>query len=143
MLFAVAGEVDWETVVAQMQAPCDSWSGPAALRAEERPEPAASIALEHQEGKQEHLALMSPFPNYTDPDYYAAQVVGEALGGNMASRLFVEVREKRGLVYSVSAGLASNRHIGAMRVYAVTTPEQGRERLKVLVAELRKIEHAS
>ena len=140
MLFAIAGKFDWDHVVAQMQTLFDNWSGHAAPRAEERPEPAASIALEHQEGKQEHLALMSPFPNYTDPDYYAAQVVGEVLGGNMASRLFVEIREKRGLVYSVSAGLASNRHIGAMRVYAGTTPEQGRECLKVIIDELRKLE---
>ena len=140
VLFAIAGKFDWDHVVAQMQTLFDNWSGRAAPRPEERPEPAASIALEYQEGKQEHLALMSPFPNYTDPDYYAAQVVGEVLGGNMASRLFVEVREKRGLVYSVSAGLASNRYIGAMRVYAGTTPEQGRECLKVIVDELRKLE---
>ena len=83
---------------------------------------------------------MAPFPNYTDPDYYAAMVVSEVLGGNMASRLFVEVREKRGLVYGISAGLASNKHIGAMRIYAGTTPEQGRECLKVIVDELRKLE---
>jgi predicted Zn-dependent peptidase len=96
--------------------------------------------LEHQEGQQEHLALMFPFPNYTDPDYYASLVVSEVLGGNMASRLFVEVREKRGLVYGISAGLASNKHIGGMRIYAGTTPEQGRECLKVIVDELHKLE---
>ncbi|GAC1378178.1 MAG: hypothetical protein NVSMB33_01740 [Ktedonobacteraceae bacterium] len=83
---------------------------------------------------------MYPFPNYTDPDYYAALVISEVLGGNMASRLFVEVREKRGLVYGVSAGLAGNRHIGAMRIYAGTTPEQGHECLEVIINELRKLE---
>jgi predicted Zn-dependent peptidase len=56
------------------------------------------------------------------------------------SRLFVEVREKRGLVYGVSASLAGNKHIGAMRVYAGTTPEQGHECLEVIVNELRKLE---
>src|SRR5436853_6694159 len=83
---------------------------------------------------------MFPFPNYTDPDYYAAQVIGEVLGGTMASRLFVEVREKRGLVYGISAGLTSNKHIGATRIYAGTTPEQGHECLEVIVNELRKLE---
>jgi predicted Zn-dependent peptidase len=58
----------------------------------------------------------------------------------MASRLFVEVREKRGLVYGVSASLAGNKHVGAMRIYAGTTPEQGRECLQVIVNELRKLE---
>jgi predicted Zn-dependent peptidase len=67
-------------------------------------------------------------------------VISEVLGGNMASRLFVEVREKRGLVYGVSASLAGNKHIGAMRVYAGTTPEQGHECLEVIVNELRKLE---
>jgi predicted Zn-dependent peptidase len=83
---------------------------------------------------------MCPFPNYTDPDYYAAMVISEVLGGNMASRLFVEVREKRGLVYGVSAGLGSNRQGGSLRVYAGTTPEQGHECLQVIVNELRKLE---
>jgi predicted Zn-dependent peptidase len=58
----------------------------------------------------------------------------------MASRLFVEVREKRGLVYGISAGLMSNKHIGGMRIYAGTTPEQGHECLEVIVNELRKLE---
>ncbi|HZR39515.1 MAG TPA: insulinase family protein, partial [Ktedonobacteraceae bacterium] len=106
----------------------------------QEPNPTNSISLEFREGKQEHLALMAPFPRYTDPDYYAAMVIAEVLGGNMASRLFVEVREKRGLVYGVSAGLAGNKSIGAMRIYAGTTPEQGRECLQVIVNELHKLE---
>ncbi len=139
-LFAIAGKFNWDHVVEQMQRLFGDWIGHAEPSPEQRPEPVTNIALEHQEGKQEHLALMAPFPNYTDPDYYAAMVVSEVLGGNMASRLFVEVREKRGLVYGISAGLASNKHIGAMRIYAGTTPEQGHECLQVILDELRKLE---
>src|SRR5437773_7722946 len=139
-LFAIAGKFDWDHVVEQMQKLFGEWSGHAELSPEQRPQPAASIALEYQEGKQEHLALMFPFPKYTDPDYYPAMVVSEVLGGNMASRLFVEVREKRGLVYGISAGLTSNKHIGGMRIYAGTTPEQGHECLEVIINELRKLE---
>ncbi|HEX6554926.1 MAG TPA: pitrilysin family protein [Ktedonobacteraceae bacterium] len=140
MLFAIAGKFDWDHVVEQVQALFGGWSGQAAASLEQRPTPTANIALEHQEGKQEHLGLMFPFPHYTDPDYYAALVISEVLGGNMASRLFVEVREKRGLVYGVSAGLSGNKHVGAMRVYAGTTPEQAHECLEVIVNELRKLE---
>lgn len=139
-LFSIAGKFDWDHVTAQMETLFGSWQGYAEPSPEQRPAPATNISLEQEEGKQEHLALMFPFPNYTDPDYYAAQVVSEVMGGNMASRLFVEVREKRGLVYSVSAGLASNKGIGAMHIYAGTTPEQGRECFKVIVDELRKLE---
>src|SRR5712691_4866076 len=139
VLFAIAGKFEWEHVVEQMQTLFGDWSGHASPSPEQQPVPTANIALEHQEGKQEHLGLMCPFPNYTDPDYYAALVISEVLGGNMASRLFVEVREKRGLVYGVSASLAGNKRMGAMRIYAGTTPEQGRECLQVIVNALRKL----
>ena len=140
VLFAIAGKFEWDRVVEQMQALFGDWNGHADPSPDQRPAPTSNVALEYQEGQQEHLALMCPFPNYTDPDYYAAQVVSEVLGGNMASRLFVEVREKRGLVYGISAGLASNKHIGAMRIYAGTTPQQGQECFRVIVDELRKLE---
>lgn len=140
VLFSIAGKFDWDNVVARMQELFSSWQGTALPSPEAVPMPSSRVALEHQEGKQEHLALMFPFPNYTDPDYYAAMVIGEVLGGSMASRLFVEVREKRGLVYSVSASNVSHRHIGAMRIYAGTTPQQAHECLQVIVDQLRLLE---
>jgi predicted Zn-dependent peptidase len=139
VLLTIAGKFDWDRVVKQMQDHFDGWQGEASPTIEQHPHPTTSISLEYREGKQEHLALMSPFPNYTDPDYYAAMVIAEVLGGSMASRLFVEVREKRGLVYGVSANLSGNKHIGALRIYAGTTPEQGRECLQVIVSELHKL----
>ncbi|MBE3561056.1 MAG: insulinase family protein [Ktedonobacteraceae bacterium] len=139
MLFSVAGKFDWEHVVESMQALFGNWEGRATPTPEQVVNPVSEVALEHQDGKQEHLALMSPFPAYTDPDYYAGLIVSEVLGGNMASRLFVEVREKRGLVYSVSANLTSSRNSGALRIYAGTTPEQCHECLEVIVNELRKL----
>jgi predicted Zn-dependent peptidase len=140
VIFSIAGKFDWDHVVEQVQNLFGDWSGQAEPSPTQHPTPTSDIVLEHQEGKQEHLGLMSPFPHYTDPDYYAAQVISEVLGGNMASRLFVEVREKRGLVYGVSAGLLSNKYVGALRIYAGTTPEQGHECLEVIVNELRKLE---
>src|SRR5215467_11470452 len=139
-LFAIAGKFDWDHVVEQMQKLFGDWNGKAEPSPEQRPQPTPSVSLEDQEGKQEHLALMFPFPKYTDPGYYPAMVLSEVLGGNMASRLFVEVREKRGLVYGINAGLTSNKHIGGMRIYAGTTPQQGQECLRVIVDELRKLE---
>ena len=140
VIFSIAGKFDWDHVVEQVQGLFGDWSGQAEPSPIQHLAPTSDIVLEYQEGKQEHLGLMSPFPNYTDPDYYAAQVISEVLGGNMASRLFVEVREKRGLVYGVSAGLLSNKYMGALRIYAGTTPEQGHECLEVIVNELRKLE---
>lgn len=140
VLFSIAGKFDWDHVVEKMQTLFGNWEGQAIPSAKQEPHPENTVVLEHQEGKQEHIGMMFPFPNYTDPDYYAAMVISEVLGGNMASRLFVEVREKRGLVYGVSASMGGNKHLGAMRIYAGTTPEQGRECLEVIVNELRKLE---
>ena len=140
VLFSIAGKFDWDHVVERIQTLFADWTGQASATQRPLPSPQPSVSLEYQEGQQEHLGMMFPFPNYTDPDYYAAMVIGEVLGGNMASRLFVEVREKRGLVYSVSANLAGNKSIGAMRVYAGTTPAQGRECLAVIIEQLRKLE---
>jgi len=139
VLFTVAGKFDWDHVVKQMQDHFGNWEGQASPTPEQYPKPMTRVSLEYREGKQEHLALMCPFPNYTDPDYYAATVIAEVLGGSMASRLFVEVREKRGLVYGVSANLTGNKHIGALRIYAGTTPEKGHECLQVIVNELQKL----
>jgi predicted Zn-dependent peptidase len=140
MLFTVAGKFDWDHVIKRVEDHFGSWQGAATPSPSQQPRPVPQVALEHQEGKQEHIALMVPFANYTSPDYYPSLVVSEVLGGNMASRLFVEVREKRGLVYSVSAAQTANRYIGALRIYAGTTPEQAHECLQVIINELRKLE---
>jgi predicted Zn-dependent peptidase len=139
-LFAIAGKFDWDHAVERVEALFDAWQGEVEPSPEQHPMPVTRITIEHEERQQEHLAMMCPFPGYTDPDFYAAQIIAEVLGGNMASRLFVEVREKRGLVYSVSAGMSSNKSSGALRVYAGTTPEQGHECLQVIVNELRKLQ---
>jgi predicted Zn-dependent peptidase len=140
VLFAIAGKFDWDHVVENIQTRFSDWQGQAPTSSEHKVHPVSSVSTEYEDRKQEHLGLMFPFPNYTDPDYYAAMVISEVLGGNMASRLFVEVREKRGLVYGISAGLSGNKHIGALRIYAGTTPEQGHECLEVIVNELHKLE---
>ncbi len=136
-LFAISGKFDWEHVQEQIQTLFSDWEGNAEASPAQHPHPQSSITTEYREGKQEHLALMTPFPNYSDEDYYAAMVIAEVLGGNMASRLFVEVREKRGLVYGVSAGLTASRSIGGLRIYAGTTPEQARECFQVILDQLR------
>lgn len=140
LLFAIAGQFDWDHVVRRVEELFGNWQGSATPSPEQWPRPVQRVAIEHQEGKQEHIALMVPFANYTDPDYYPALVVSEVLGGTMASRLFVEVREKRGLVYTVAASQTANKHIGALRIYAGTTPEQAHECLEVILNELRKLE---
>jgi predicted Zn-dependent peptidase len=140
-LLAIAGNFDWERVVALVDPYLGGWSGSAPVSPVESPRPEPGVSIELHEGNQEHIAMVYPFPIFGDPDYYAASVTTEILGGGMTSRLFREVREKRGLVYSVGAMFAPNGIFGAGYIYAGTTPEKAHETVQVIVDELKHIQH--
>ena len=71
--------------------------------------------------EQAHIVLGFEGRAYNSDGFYAAQILASILGGGMSSRLFQEVREKRGLVYSVYATYAGQRDRGAILSYAGTT----------------------
>lgn len=89
--------------------------------------------------EQLHFVLGFEGISYHDPDYYAAQMMSTALGGGMSSRLFQEVREKRGLVYSVYSFISSFDDAGTFGVYAGLGPEQVPELVPVLCDELQRM----
>jgi predicted Zn-dependent peptidase len=138
-LVSIAGNFDWDAAVARVGALLGEWQGAAPPSPEQTVHPADAINIEQHEGNQEHIGMAFPFPNIGDPDYYAASLVSEILGGGMTSRLFREVREKRGLVYSVAAMFAPNGTYGAEYLYAGTTPEKAHETVLVVVDELHKL----
>jgi predicted Zn-dependent peptidase len=78
---------------------------------------------------QAHLVLSFAAPGYRDPDIYVLQVLSGILGGGMSSRLFQEVREKRGLCYSVFSFGSAYEDGGQIGVYAATSPEHAPELL--------------
>jgi predicted Zn-dependent peptidase len=73
---------------------------------------------------QAHLALAFAGPAQLDANYYAARLFADAVGGGMSSRLFQQVREDRGLAYSVYASLHPYRDVGLFSVYAATARRQ-------------------
>jgi len=89
--------------------------------------------------EQAHVAVALPGVAFDDPDYYAMHVYATVLGGGMSSRLFQEVREKRGLAYSVYAFPSSYRDGGMMTVYAGTGGEKLGDLMPVLADELGKL----
>jgi predicted Zn-dependent peptidase len=138
-LFVIAGNFDWDDAVRRVEMLLGEWTGAPPAAAPERPNPERGVAIEQQEGTQEHIGMAFPFPAYGDPDYYAALVVSEIFGGGMTSRLFREVREKRGLVYSVASIFAPNGAYGAMFIYGGTTPEKAHETVEVILDQLREL----
>ena len=138
-LFVIAGNFDWDDAVARVGELFGGWRGAPPSAAPERPNPTHAVVIEKQEGNQEHIGMAFPFPAYGDLDYYAALVVTEIFGGGMTARLFREVREKRGLVYSVSAMFAPNGSYGAGFIYGGTTPEKSHETVQVILDQLREL----
>jgi predicted Zn-dependent peptidase len=139
-LISIAGKFDWDAVVAQFADQFHDWNGPRPTSTPQHPQPRSKLAIERVDGTQEHIGLALPFATYGDPDYYAAVLAAEILGGGMTSRLFAEVREKRGLVYAVSASFSPNAALGAMLIYAGTTPEKAQQTLSVILTELHRLE---
>lgn len=85
--------------------------------------------------EQVHMILGLPAFSYHDKDFYALQILSAMLGGGMSSRLFQEVREKRGLAYSVFSFAACYKDTGVFGIYAGTGEDQTAELLPVLCDE--------
>ena len=141
LVVAAAGRVDHERVTEL----AGEHLGDLAHRAAP-PMPAAVYRgghrLEAEEGEQLHLVLGVEGVAYEDPDFYAAQVLATALGGGMSSRLFQEVRERRGLAYNVFAFSASYVDTGLLGMYAAAAPVDAASLLDVLDATSRALADA-
>ncbi len=99
---------------------------------------------EFREGRdldQVHIVLGFPSVSYGDPDYYPALLLSTLLGGGMSSRLFQEIREKRGLVYSIYSFSAPFLDSGLFGIYAGTGEKEAAELVPVTLEELRKVQH--
>lgn len=93
---------------------------------------------QNKELEQVHVLLGFESVPYDHPDYYAASILSTILGGGMSSRLFQEIREKRGLVYTIYSFSSSYRDSGVFGVYAGTGPKQVAELLPVVCEELKR-----
>ncbi len=91
---------------------------------------------------QVHIVLGFPSVAYGDPDYYPTLLLSTLLGGGMSSRLFQEIREKRGLVYSIYSFSAPYMDTGLFGIYAGTGESEAEELVPVTLAELVKVQTA-
>jgi len=103
------------------------------------PEVREATCITHKNLEQVHLCLGTPFTTTVDEKRYAGAVLNTLLGGNMSSRLFQEVRENRGLAYSIYSFISNYADAGLLGIYAGVSPEQATEAIELIVAELKKI----
>ena len=138
MLLAAAGNLDHEALVALARQHFTNLAGERSARSD----PAHYVGgelREERELEQVHVVLGFPGFPFADEVYYAASVVSAALGGGMSSRLFQEIREKRGLVYAIYSFTHAYSDGGVFGVYAGTGEEEVEELMPVLCAEIRKL----
>lgn len=137
-ILSVAGKIDWPRIKEHVQKVFGDWQPGAAPATKETPPPRGYQHL-HVDSSQTHIGLGYEGLSYADPDYFQLRGAVGVLADGMSSRLFSEVREKRGLAYTVFAMCHTLKDRGGVFAYAGTTAERAQETLDVLSAELRKL----
>ncbi|WP_373635689.1 M16 family metallopeptidase [Yoonia sp. SS1-5] len=139
MILAAAGAVDHAAIVAQAEALFGHL--PAITRSPDLMQPAVFSGGERREHKaleQVHFAMALEGPTYRDPAIYTAQVYASAMGGGMSSRLFQEVRENRGLCYTIFAQAGAYEDTGLTTIYAGTSAAQIAELANITMDEMKR-----
>ena len=138
-ILAVAGAIDFAEVTRQAEQLLGDWQAGAPEPELPGFTPEPRYATLQRESNQQHIAMACPAVDINDPDYFTCAVLSTILGGGMNSRLFDEVREKRGLAYGVGSSVGALKTLGMLRVYAGTTPEKAHETVAVVKDELRRL----
>ncbi|MET0408812.1 MAG: pitrilysin family protein [Hyphomicrobium sp.] len=97
------------------------------------------FAASNKQFEQSHVLIGLPSPSYLEPGFYTAQVFSGLFGGGMSSRLFQEIREDRGLCYSIDSSVWGLRDTGMLSVHAATSPEMVDELADVVAVQLADI----
>lgn len=136
---SVAGNVRADEVFGLVEELFGEWKGDAP------PSPVFSSAPEDQyyhiddSSAQVQIVMANRSVPFGAPFYYEGKLVASLLGSSMFGRLFMEVREKRGLCYSVYARHGSTNEYGTMTAYVGTTPERAQESLDVMLGEFNRL----
>jgi len=137
-ILGIAGNVDSRKIVEIVTQLFGDWSRGESPDVETCPAGPDRDHIE-LESAQTQIGLAYPSVSVNDPDYYTAWAAVSILSGGSSSRLFTEVREKRGLCYAVYATLASLRDSGHVLCYAGTTVDRAQETLDVMLEVIEEL----
>lgn len=137
-LIGVAGNLDPETVYERVESLFGDWEPLPEPELVRQPCSGGIHHLQH-ESTQTHIGIAYRSVPYDSPDYLTSWAAVNILSGGSSSRLFTEVREKRGLCYSVYATVNSLLTEARVLAYAGTTTERAQETLDVMLAEIRRL----
>ena len=139
LIVTAAGKVEHDALVELADRTFDALPGNGAMGAPQAADYRGGEFREPRDLDQVHLLLGFDGLGYLDPDYYAAMVLSTLFGGGMSSRLFQEIREKRGLVYSIYSYVAAYRDAGLFGIYAGTGEAEVAELIPVVADELNAL----
>jgi predicted Zn-dependent peptidase len=139
VVVAAAGRLDHADVVGRINEALGDWDGEGPDRHQHEVSVDPNVKVTTRDTEQAHLVLGGRGLARGDDRRWALTVVDHVLGGGMSSRLFREIREERGLAYSVHSFRMPFLETGAIAVYVGTTPNQAAEVLKLIRGELTKL----
>ena len=138
-ILSIAGAVDPTATLAKVRELFGSWAG-TNMEAKITSPRAGGVDHYSLESSQTHMAFAFDAPNESDPDSFGFRIAAVILGGEASSRLFTEVREKRGLCYSVGASASTGRDRGVLQIYAGSTPQRATTTAQCILDELARFE---
>jgi predicted Zn-dependent peptidase len=139
LVVAAAGDVDHERLAVEVQARFASRSGGSSPRRVAPVGSGRSLTVHDRPTEQVHLVLGMPCAGRHSPQRWPLAVLNHVLGGGISSRLFQEVRERRGLAYSIWSERIHYEEVGTMSVSVGTAPEHAREVLALVHGELDRM----
>jgi len=137
-ILGVAGAINWSRLRDTIGRLFGNWKPLASPQVQERP---AGPSRDHilRETQQIQIALAYPAATVASPDYYRARAAAAILGGYSSARLFTEIREKRGLCYSVYSTYEGQLDRAAILCYAGTAADRAQQTLDVMLAEIERL----
>lgn len=139
VIIAAAGNIEHSRLVDLVGKPFETIKTSPAFPERVAPEPRPHVMVHEKDIEQAHICIGMKGINYTSPDRFAAGVMNTILGGNMSSRLFQEIREKRGLAYNVYSYNSTNTDSGSFGVYAGVAPENAEKSVTLIRKELDRL----
>ena len=139
-IISVAGKIEWERLKDHVEKLFSPWPEKPSREIEKR-EPEHGVKHIPFESQQTQIAIAYPSIPYSHPDYFQARGAVGVLSDGMSSRLFHEVREKRGLCYTVFASSHSLKDRGAVVCYSGTSSERAQETIDVIVDQLQNLKN--
>ena len=139
LVVVAAGNLDHDRLKALLEAALGDVPAEGDVSVIAPPTVAQSTLIRRKDLEQSHVCLGTPALPQNHPDRYVAYALNTVLGGSMSSRLFQNVREKRGLAYAVFSGLSAYHDTGALSIYAGCSNDAVGELIDVVVSELRHL----